>query len=266
MPTLSIDGFQLYYEVHGQGFPVVFAHGLGGNHASWFHQVPAFAQAYTAITFDQRGFGNSRDVADGPGRSRFVEDLRVLLDHLDIPKAVLVGQSLGGGTCTGFTLAYPARVAALILADTVLGLKLPRALQSLREEAMRNTEQLPQLERVLGATFRKREPALSFLYTQLGSFNAVTRATLRGSFDSRPVEDLRATGVPTMFIAGSEDTMFPPPVIAEVARLVPGARYVEVPEAGHSAYFESPRVFNEAVMRFLDDVGSAAGRRRRVLP
>ena len=255
MPTLAIDGLEFYYEVYGEGFPVVCVHGLGGNHASWYQQVPAFAQAYMAITFDQRGFGNSRDVHDGPGRSRFVEDLSALLDHLDIPRAVLVGQSLGGGTCTGFTVKYPARVAALVLADTVLGLTLPPALQRLREDAMRAAEALPQLERVLGATFRRREPTLCFLYSQLASFNTVTRATLRGSFDPSPIEDLAATGVPTLFIAGSEDIMFPPDVIAEVARLVPGSRYVEVPEAGHSAYFESPSVFNAAVLRFLEGVG-----------
>src|SRR5687767_11320806 len=74
MPT------ELYYEVHGEGRPVVFAHGMGGNHASWFQQVPVFAQHHMVVTFDHRGFGNSREVEGGADRSRFVGDLKDLLD------------------------------------------------------------------------------------------------------------------------------------------------------------------------------------------
>lgn len=255
MPTVTIDGFQLYYEVHGDGFPLVFAHGVGGNHASWFNQVAALAGAYRVVVFDQRGFGNSRDVAGGPGRSRFVEDLRALLDHLEIERAVLVGQSLGGGTCTGFTVTYPARVAGLVLADTLVGLALPPALEGLRAEAATKTDALSQVERVLGPTFRRREPALTVLYGQLASFNVVNRKTLTGSFAAHSVDELAATGVPILFVAGSEDVLFPPSIISAASRLVPGSRYVEVPAAGHSAYFEAPAAFNQALVRFLDEVG-----------
>lgn len=265
MATVSIDGFHLYYEIHGDGFPLVFAHGVGGNHASWYNQVPALSRSYQLVVFDQRGFGNSRDVADGPGRSCFVEDLRALLDHLGIERAVLVAQSLGGGTCTGFTVKYPARVAALVLADTILGLALPPSLEPLRAEAARRTEGLSQLERVLGPTFRQREPALSVLYVQLASFNTVNRATLAGSFAGHSLDELAATGVPILFLAGSEDVLFPPSLIAAVSRLVPGSRYVEVPEAGHSVYFEAPDAFNDTVVRFLDDVGIASRAARTVV-
>ena len=57
MATVRIDGFDLYYEVHGEGFPVVFAHGVGGNHASWYPQIPVFSREFRMITFDHRGFG-----------------------------------------------------------------------------------------------------------------------------------------------------------------------------------------------------------------
>lgn len=265
MPTVSIDGFQLYYETHGEGFPLVFAHGVGGNHASWYNQVAALSRAYKVIVLDQRGFGNSRDVAGGPGRSRFVEDVRVLLDHLEIEKAVLVAQSLGGGTCTGFTVKYPARVAGLVLADTLLGLALPASLEPLRAEAAKKTERLSQIERVLGPAFRRQEPALSVLYRQLASFNMVNRATLTGSFSTHSLDELEATGVPILFIAGSEDVLFPASIISAVSRLVPGSRYVEVPEAGHSAYFEAPGVFNDALVRFLDDAGISSRAARAVV-
>ncbi len=255
MPTVPIDGFRLYYEVHGEGFPVVLAHGIGGNHASWFHQVAAFARAYRVVVFDHRGFGNSRDVADGPGRSRFVEDLAALLDHLEIERAVLVAQSMGGGTCTAFTVRYPERVAALVLADTVLGLKLSDPLERMKADVAARTEKLSQLERVLGPTFRRREPALSLLYAQLASFNMVNRKTLTGSIEPSSPEALARTGVPVMFLVGTEDVLFPPALVSAVRDLVPGARYREVPDGGHSVYFESPTAFNDAVFSFLDEVG-----------
>ena len=97
------DGVKLYFEEVGEGTPIVFAHGVGGNHASWFYQVAPFSENYQTVVFDHRGFGNSRDPG-GPGRSRFVEDLHALLDHLAIEKAVLVAQSMGGGTCSVFTV------------------------------------------------------------------------------------------------------------------------------------------------------------------
>jgi 3-oxoadipate enol-lactonase len=256
MPYLTIDGFELYYEVHGQGFPVAFAHGIGGNHASWYNQIPAFSHRYKTVIFDHRGFGNSRDSASGLGRSRFVEDLAALLDHLKIEKAALVAQSMGGGTCAGFTVKYPSRVAALVLADTLVGLQLPDAIKQRMAAAAKTTENLGQLERVLGPTFRKREPAQSQLYSQLASFNQLNRKNLPGQFAADcTAEKLGAAGVPILFLVGSEDALFPRDIVADVQKLVKGSRFVEIQQAGHSAYFESPSQFNAAVLRFFEEIG-----------
>ena len=110
MPKTRINGIELYYEVHGQGPAVVFAHGAGGNHLSWWQQVPVLARQYRCISFDHRGFAQSLDAPNGPGSQAFVQDLKGLLDYLEIERAALVAQSMGGRTCLGFTLAYPERV------------------------------------------------------------------------------------------------------------------------------------------------------------
>ena len=262
MATVNIDGFGLYYEDYGEGEPVVFAHGVGGNHASWYNQVVAFREQYRAIVFDHRGFGNSRDVAGGPGRSRFVEDLRALLDHLGIEKTVLVAQSMGGGTCTGFTAKYPERVRALVLADTVLGMKLPEAIAAENAVIRDANESLGQLERVLGVKTRENEPELTQLYAQIASFNMVNRHTAGGEFGPGVTpEDLAATGVPILLIVGSDDVLAQPQIISAVHKLMPGADLVEVPDAGHSVYFEAPAAFNEAVFAFLERAG-VPGRRQ----
>ncbi len=105
MPSARINGIDLYYESHGEGPALVFGHGRGGNHLSWWQQIPEFSRPYRCITFDHRGFGDSVDVANGPGQEAFVEDLKGLLDHLGIERARLIAQSMGGRTCLGFALA-----------------------------------------------------------------------------------------------------------------------------------------------------------------
>ena len=86
MPLVRINGIELYYEIHGEGPAVVLAHGAGGNHLSWWQQVPRLSQHFRCVTFDHRGFGSSRDLPDGPGADAFIEDLRQLLDHLGIER------------------------------------------------------------------------------------------------------------------------------------------------------------------------------------
>lgn len=84
LTSAKLDNFELYYELHGDGPSVVFAHGAGGTHMSWWQQVPVLAQRYKCITIDHRTFGYSRDVKGGPGRRAFVQDLKGLLDQLGI--------------------------------------------------------------------------------------------------------------------------------------------------------------------------------------
>ena len=125
MPTAPIDGVDLYYEVHGEGLPVVLCHGIGGNHASWFQQVGPFAERYRVVVFDHRAFGRSAFDPSANARSRFVDDFEALLDHLGIQRTAIVAQSMGGGTAAGFTVRCPQRVSALVLADTLVGMDEP---------------------------------------------------------------------------------------------------------------------------------------------
>ena len=95
MAFMHADGFRLYYEDSGgAGAAILFLHGAGGNHLSWWQQVPAFAEDYRCITVDQRGFGQSPDAAGGPGPIALATDALALLDHLGIARAAIVAQSM----------------------------------------------------------------------------------------------------------------------------------------------------------------------------
>ena len=108
MPFADADGARIYHETHGPkpgtAPAIVFAHGAGGNHLSWWQQVPHFRDRYTCVVFDHRGFGQSHVEEDTPIGAAFVDDIHSLLDHIGIAKATLVAQSMGGWTCLGFTL------------------------------------------------------------------------------------------------------------------------------------------------------------------
>lgn len=254
MPILTVNDGRIYYEESGSGPPVVLAHGVGGNHAVWFQQLPDLAARYRAITFDHRGFGLSTDCG-GHGRSQFVADLEALLDHLGVERAALIGQSMGGGTCLGFAAAHPERTSALVLCDTLHGFAESGPVRRIMDRARAATGGLSQLERVLGERIRLGDPTRATLYLQLSSFNATDRHTLTGSFCA-PVspEALARTRIPVLFIVGADDVLFPPAAVRAVHRETPGSRYIEIADCGHSAFFEEPAVFNAAVMRFLGTV------------
>src|SRR6516165_7780860 len=100
-------GAEIYYERTGSGPAIVFAHGLGGNHLSWWQQVPYFSSSYTCVTFAHRGFSPSRITSGTVDPALFEQDLLALVDHLKLDEVRLVAQSMGGWTCLNFTLSHP---------------------------------------------------------------------------------------------------------------------------------------------------------------
>lgn len=129
MPFVTSGDAQIYYETHGpkpgEAPAIVFAHGAGGNHLSWWQQVPHFRRTHTCVVFDHRGYGQSVEPAGGPGGAAFAGDLTAILDHLGIERATLAAQSMGGWTCLAFALRHPARVERLLMSDTHGGLTSP---------------------------------------------------------------------------------------------------------------------------------------------
>jgi 3-oxoadipate enol-lactonase len=253
MPTAHINGIALYYEVYGDDPAVVFAHGAGGNHLSWWQQVPVFAQQFRCITFDHRGFGQSPDVPDGPGTRAFVDDLRGLLDHLQIERAALVAQSMGGRTCLGFTLAYPERVSGLVLADTTGGFSEPRMAQ-LRAEGEKKLSVENPPPRTYARRFLEEQPQRAFLYEQIRLLNPPRSETPVPGLTQEQLQDLRT---PTLLIVGEHDIIAPPAMIKMFQSYIPHARLEEVAGSGHSVYFEKPEAFNRAVLAFLTEVAAA---------
>ena len=117
MPYITRDAVRLYYEDHGQGPPILLTHGFAASTGMWRPQIDVFQAQYRLIPWDMRGHGDS-DCPDDPklySQDHTVEDMRALLDHLQIDQAVIAGHSLGGFMSLAFHVAYPERVRALLL-------------------------------------------------------------------------------------------------------------------------------------------------------
>lgn len=249
---------RIYYEICGRGPAIVFVHGLGGNHAVWFQQVAHFARDHTVIALSQRGFAPS-----GGDRNRYdvaalVDDLGKVLDDAGVAHAVVVGQSMGGWTALGFALAQPARTDALVLADTFGGIsdaELDRHLAQMTAAAARLGVGPPPLgvHPALSPAFSARNPALAYLYQTLSTFGSPRPEVIAAQLaSSRSDPDaLGRLRVPTLFVVGSDDRLFPPLLVERAASRIAGSTVVRIDGAGHSPYFEKAEDWNAAVERFL---------------
>lgn len=258
--ALQIGKFSLYYERVGAGPPLVFLHGLGGNHLSWWQQVPYFMHSFECITVDQRGFNLSPD-PDGLFNSAHSSDLAALLDHLKIQKAVLVGQSMGGWTIVGYALEHPERVAAMVMADTPGGIftpdmKFERPREPLPVDATPAIGSLP----TYAADYFARHPELAFLYDELRVHGARPPADAGARIVGKRY-DLTAVKqrltMPILCLVGEQDTLIRPDIVRALAAALPNSRLRTVPGCGHSIYFENAPVFNQLVRDFLLEVGYA---------
>lgn len=262
-------GEAIYWELAATGPDddrpvVVLSHGAGGHHAVWFQQVPIIGRHFRVLTWDARGFGNSTNRSRTPSAEAAADDLAAVLDELDIATAHLVGQSMGGWHISAFAVAAPERVRSLVYADTVGGLWTD-SLRSAFEEfssgrTLAGTGGLGSHPALWEDTV-VRDPALAFLYEQLGTLHdppmGSLAITLRHRIDHDRIERI---GAPVLFVAGAYDRIFPPRLLAASAALIGGARFVEIADAGHSPYFEQPVAWNEIVLEFLVDAeGGGAG-------
>ncbi|MGI8552649.1 MAG: alpha/beta fold hydrolase [Dehalococcoidia bacterium] len=264
MPFAPVNGIELYYEDHGDGPAVLFAHGQGGNHLSWWQQVPVFQRWYRCITFDHRAFGSSRDaVAEPGGRMQFVPDAVALLDYLGIDRCFIVAHSMGGRTGAGLVRRVPARVRGAVFSGTPSGATNMevRRLQQAYAASLPPGSTL--LQRALRDGYEREQPGKAFLYREIQRLNPRRPADFlapppgwTGNFTAYIAE----SGVPVLYLVGEDDAVTPARIVEKAAGLVRGARFQMLPGAGHSSYFETPDAFSAAVLGFLRELEVAERR------
>ena len=254
----------IFYEVHGSGPAIVFAHGLGGNHLSWWQQVAQLSQRHTCISFSHRGFAPSSPVPGDKAPESYADDLAALVAELGLKEFRIVAQSMGGWTAIEYLLRESSKVKALVMASTsgtldFRQLKGPEAAE-IREWMAAAPKVAAGLEArgILaagGERFAREQPALAMLYKQIGNMTAAEfKAQVRPKILQMRVKDpalLAKLPMPVLFLGGDEDCLYPAAAGPGFAALAPKGKAVRVPKAGHSVYFEYAAEFNRIVEEFL---------------
>ena len=253
MPHVKSRDAKIYYELHGAGSPLVFAHGAGGNTEIWWQQVPHFSARHRVVTFDHRCFGRSVCPPESFNPAFFSDDLIAILDAEDLDRVSLICQSMGGWTGLRMALDHPHRLSCLVLCGTPGGIVTDKIIAAAERIGEKAAENGIGGNAALAEEFQRREPGLSFLYDQIGSHNTGFSPRLLGELANARVDpgELKSHSTPTLVISGEEDALFPTEAIREIAELIPGAELQTVPGSGHSPYYEVPELFNRIVDEFI---------------
>ena len=270
------DGTKLHVVERGSGPVLVLGHGVRLAHRTWSHQLRGLPDdGFRVVAYDQRGHGRSSVGAHGFGLEQLGDDIRTVLEALDLRDVVLVGHSMGGIAAQAFAVHHPAvlrdRVAGLVLMSTVPNaLGLWRPFEGLPDRIVGSAQGV--FDRLLTQrSVGGRMVRAGFGRAPLPSHLEVTRAMLSEcepetsrlavrpliGFDFRP--ELPGIEVPTMVVVGTADLLTPPRAARVMAGLIPGARLEVFPGGGHMLMLERAEEINHLLAEFTREVTARRG-------
>lgn len=252
MPGINRDGVNIYYEVHGEGPPLLLTHGYSSTSAMWHGQVDALAKSHKLILWDMRGHGQSGYPDDPKAYSEAltVGDMAAILDAVGAGRAVIGGLSLGGYMSLAFYRAHPERARALLIIDTGPGFKKDDAREAWNARALATADRLDRegLAMLKSATSERATAR----HRDAKGLALAARGMLTQR-DARVMELLPDIMVPSLIVVGADDTPF---LAASdyMAAKIPGAQKVVIPAAGHAVNIDQPKAFVDAVVPFLKNL------------
>jgi pimeloyl-ACP methyl ester carboxylesterase len=257
MPYADNEGTKLYWEERGSGEPLLLIMGLGYTLDMWHRILPALAEHYRVIAFDNRGVGRS-DVPPGP-YTMMASDAAAVMDVAGIEAAHVLGVSLGGMIAQEFALQYPARVRSLILGCTTCGgagavTAEPEVITALVARAKMTVEEaihvMTNYVYDAGTPRERLEEDFEIRRrTYPGSEGYL--AQLQATFGWESFSRLSQIRVPTLVIHGESDRLVPPGNGKLLADNIAGARLAMLPAASHIFMTDQPEQTNQAILSFL---------------
>jgi pimeloyl-ACP methyl ester carboxylesterase len=261
----QVRGRDIGYEDRGKGEAVVLLHPFPFGRDLWTGRggaedvTAALARRFRVLAVDARGFGESELGGAPYSIAELADDLVGLLDALAIPRAAVLGMSMGGYTALAFAAKHAARLSALVLADTRAAADSPEA-RAKRDEALATIRARGPAAYLDGSLARLVSPdapaALHAFVRSRAETRADSLAAGVAALRDRPdrMAELPAISCPTLVVCGAQDLISPPSEMRGVSAAIPRARYVELPGAGHLAHLEAPEAFTAAVSPFLSEV------------
>lgn len=259
---IVVPGTRLFACTDGTaGDWVVLSHCLATDHTMWEPQVAALATRYRVLRYDTRGHGLSAVPHAPYSMNQLAGDVAAILDHFQIPRAHLVGLSLGGEVVAAAALRHPSRVISATICDSRM--LLPPGAPAMMDERIRLVREQgieaiiePMIQRwFTPASLAAKLPAIEAVRGMMRNcaaegFAGCTEAIKTGNLPAR----LGQIKAPTLFLVGDADAAVPTAVMKEQQALVPGAAYAEIAGAGHLSNLERPEAFNDALLGFLGGV------------
>jgi pimeloyl-ACP methyl ester carboxylesterase len=254
MPTAAVNGARLHYDESGAGPALLLSHGFGATGRMWDGQRRLLADRFRVVAWDMRGHGETESPDDPAQYSadHTVGDMRSLLEHLGVRRAVIGGLSLGGYVSLAFHAQYPAMTRALVLCDTGPGYRNAEARAGWNERAFRRAGELETrgLSVLSGSSREMRE---SVRHHRSAQWLAHAARGMLAQNGSRVIDSLPSIRVPTLIIVGDQDEPFLAPC-RYMAGKIPGARLEIIKGAGHSSNLDQPDAFDRVLAEFLDSL------------
>jgi pimeloyl-ACP methyl ester carboxylesterase len=259
---IPVFSYKIHYLEAGRGTPVILLHGSGGEGARWMPTIKGLASEFRVIAPDQIGWGNSEKPMTIYHSGVFAEFLARFMKEIGVPKAALVGQSMGAGVALQMAVSYPQLVDRMVLVN---GGGFRSANDPPRTGApdwharqIANAGTLAESREYLEKMYYNH----SLISDKLVEDNLVLR--LRSAYTAEAVQIANARGLggiteeqvrgiktPTLLVWGANDKLSPVVNADKLNAAIPGSRKVLIDKAGHYPFIEHPEQFNQAVREFL---------------
>lgn len=230
----EVNGIKMYYEIYGEGEPLLLLHGNGGSIYSMRMQIPFFAKHYKVIAIDSRSQGKSIDNGDSLSYDEIAADVKALLDQLKIDSAYIIGQSDGAIAGLIMAMRYPAKVKMLAAMAPNIRPDSAVLYPAVEEESRQS---LAKFEDSLKAGHKEVKNHLKLLW-------------LMQDHPHISNNELAAIKAPVMVMCGDRDVIQLPHII-EIFRGIPKSNLCVLPGSTHTALRQNTDVFNETVYRFF---------------
>jgi pimeloyl-ACP methyl ester carboxylesterase len=255
VPFLDLKGGRIYFEVHGQGAPLLFLNGIMMSTVSWSAFVPVLSRKFQLILADFRDQGQSSRMNEPYGLDVHVEDMAGLLDHLEISRAHVTGISYGGQVALRLALSHPEKLRSLCLFNT------PSRISRRLIEIGKAWETAAALD----DGYRFFQLALPFIYSEpfyeahmdfleerrkvfqsmltrewFEAFVRLSRSAERFSVSSA---ELQTVAVPTLLAGSDLDAVVSPDAMRDIRENVPGCESLIIPGSGHASCLEKMNEF-----------------------
>jgi pimeloyl-ACP methyl ester carboxylesterase len=257
MPTISANGIDIGYDVHGSGPPLVMLHGAASaGREDWAAQVPLLSKAFRIYLPDARGHATTRgEAAQGITGEMLLADLEGFIDALHLETLHLAGFSMGAMTALWYATRHPERLRTLLVA----GIGLEREPRASVARALMNPDRRPATGPLSEAALARRHDP----FQGAGAWRSLLvalAADIAGAPGPTPAE-LHRVELPVLVAVGDRDSFVPVDQAWALARQVPAGRLLVVPDGPHEVMVRHPAIFNAATEAFYRSTAETAGRR-----